>query len=52
MQLVDGLGRVVAEKPVASLQTTFERNGIAGGVYFVRAIRKDASTVIRKVVFQ
>jgi len=52
VQLVDGLGRVVAEKPVASLQTTFERNGIAGGVYFVRAIRKDASTVIRKVVFQ
>jgi len=52
VQLVDGLGRVVTEKQITSLRTTFERNDIASGVYFIRAIRKDASTVIRKVIFQ
>jgi len=52
VQLVDGLGRMVTEKPVTNLRTTFDRNDIASGVYFVRAIRKDGSTVIRKVIFQ
>jgi len=52
VQLIDGLGRVLAEKDVTSVRTNFERGGIAGGVYFIRTIRKDASTVIRKVVFQ
>ena len=52
VQLVDGLGRVVAEKQVTNLRTTFDRNEVAGGVYFIKAIKKDASSVIRKVVFQ
>ena len=52
VQLVDGLGRVVSEQNVVSQRTNFERNGIAAGVYYVRAIRKDAGTVIRKVIFQ
>ena len=52
VQLVDGLGRVVTEKQITNVRTIFDRNGIAGGVYFIRAIKKDASTVIRKVVFQ
>ncbi len=52
VQLVDGLGRVVTEKQVSNLRTTFDRNGIAGGVYFIKAIKKDASSVIRKVIFE
>jgi hypothetical protein len=52
VQLVDGLGRVVTEKSVTALRTTFDRNSIASGVYFIRAIKKDASTVIRKVIFE
>jgi para-nitrobenzyl esterase len=52
VQLVDGLGRIVTEKEVSNLRTTFERGSIAGGIYFIRAIRKDGNTIIRKVVFQ
>ena len=52
VQLVDGLGRVVTEKSVTTIRTTFDRNSIASGVYFIRAIKKDASTVIRKVIFE
>lgn len=52
IQLVDGLGRTINEKQPTNLRTTFDRGNIAGGVYFIRIVKKDASTVIRKVVFQ
>jgi hypothetical protein len=52
VQLIDGLGRMVTEKQVTNLRTVIERNDIASGVYFIRAIKKDASTVIRKVIFE
>ncbi len=52
VQLVDGLGRVVSEKTISNLRTIIERNDIAGGVYFIRALRKDGNTVIRKVIFE
>ena len=51
-QLVDGLGRMVTEKQVTSLRTTFARNGIASGVYYIKAIKKDGSALIRKVIFE
>ena len=52
VQLVDGLGRVVNEKAVTSVRMSFERKDVASGVYFIRAVKKDASVVIRKVIFE
>ena len=52
VELVDGLGRVVSEKTVNSVRMSFERKDVAAGVYFIRAIKKDASVVIRKVIFE
>ena len=52
VELLDGLGRVVAQKQPTSLRTNFERGQIAAGVYFIKIIRKDAVTVVRKVVFE
>ncbi|MDB5281177.1 MAG: Esterase/lipase-like protein [Bacteroidota bacterium] len=52
IQLVDGLGRLVQEKPVTTYINTIERNNIAGGVYFVRLVKKDGQTVVKKVVFE
>ena len=52
VQLIDGLGRVVTEKQINSLRTNIDRNDISAGVYFIRAIKTDGSTVIRKVIFE
>ena len=52
IQLIDAVGRLVEEKPVTTYMNTIERNNLAGGVYFVKLLRKDGQSFVKKVVFE
>lgn len=52
VQLIDGTGRLVSEQKVLTNELTFQRQQLNAGFYFVRIVRNDGNTAVRKVVFE
>lgn len=51
IELLDATGKLVAEQQVNNIVTSFN-NKAASGIYLVRIIAKDGSSVVRKISFQ
>lgn len=51
-ELFDQTGKLVDEKVINASTVSFERNELAAGLYLVRIIKKDASSITKKVIFK
>ncbi|MFN8300640.1 MAG: T9SS type A sorting domain-containing protein [Chitinophagales bacterium] len=52
VQLVDETGKLLAAKNVEGQVMSFERGQLAAGIYFVRLVKNNGSTVTRKAIFE
>ncbi len=52
VQLMDITGRLIEQKEVVSAEMNFVRNQQPSGIYFVRLVKKDLSSNVKKIVFE
>jgi len=52
VQLINETGKLVDEKTVIGSNLIFERNQLAAGLYLVRLMANDGSSVIKKIIFK
>ena len=52
VQLFDEMGKLIDEKAVSANTITFDKNNLASGLYLVRILKQDATSVVRKVVVE
>lgn len=52
VQLIDATGRVAISKAVDGNTVSFDRNNMASGLYFVKAMQANGNTVTKKVIFE
>lgn len=52
VQLIDATGRVIENKAVDSNIASFNRNNMASGLYFVKAMQANGNTVTKKIIFE
>ena len=52
VQLFDETGKMIEEKFVSTNTITFDKNSLSSGLYLIRILKHDATTVVRKVVVQ
>ena len=52
VQLFDETGRLIEASPVTTNVISFNRNNLSAGLYFVRILKPEGSSVVRKVVVE
>ena len=52
VQLFDETGRLMEASPVTTNVISFNRNNLSAGLYFVRILKPEGSSVVRKVVVE
>lgn len=52
VELMDAAGRVIEQKAVDSNIASFNRNNLAAGFYFVRALQANGNAVTKKLIFE